>query len=222
MTRSSSEAALDRLMLCAQKPSASIAIFPLEQYTGTFTRDLFADEETTYFDDVDQFFVLQREATEALAERHRKNADWVDTFNSYGVPWWQYGEARKGKRGGIVINLHPSGRVEVKKGLVRHQVKQEVVEMTKETPEAPKQRPEASAALIRYVALHKSIAVQAALLQNPRKAKEVAAMTLLLGLLPSKRLRIDVHPCLTTWTCTKALRGRMRLSPTSFHKLRDF
>ena len=192
-----------REMLCAQKPSASIAIFPLEQYTGTFTRDLFADEETTYFDDVDQFFVLQREATEALAERHRKNADWVDTFNSYGVPWWQYGEARKGKRGGIVINLHPSGRVEVKKGLVRHQVKQEVVEMTKETPEAPKQRPEASAALIRYVALHKSIAVQAALLQNPRKAKEVATITLLLGLLPSKRLRIDVHPCLTTWDMYK-------------------
>jgi ParB family transcriptional regulator, chromosome partitioning protein len=107
--------------------------------------------------------------------------------------------ARKGKRGGVVINLHPSGWVEIKKGLARHQVKQEVVEATKETTEAPKERPEVSSSLIRYAALHKSIAVQAALLQNPRKAKEVAAVSLLLGLVPSKRLRIDVHPCLTAW-----------------------
>lgn len=188
-----------RDMLCAQKPSAAIAIFPLEQYTGTFTRDLFADEETTYFDDVDQFFALQRQAVEALAEKHRQKAAWVDVLNCYSVPWWQYGEARKGRRGGVVINLHPSGQVEVKKGLARHQVKQEVVEATKETPEAPKQRPEASAGLIRYAAVHKSIAVQAALLRNPRKAREVAAVCLLLGLVPSKRLRIEVHPCLTAW-----------------------
>ena len=188
-----------REMLCAQKPSAAIAIFPLEQYKGTYTRDLFADEETTYFDDVNQFFVLQRQAVEALAERHRQKAAWVDVLNSYSVPWWQYGDARKGRRGGVVINLHPSGRVEVRKGLARHQVKQEVVEVTKDAPEAPKERPEVSAGLIRYAALHKSIAVQAALLQNPHRAKEVAAVSLLLGLVPSKRLRIEVHPCLTAW-----------------------
>ena len=188
-----------REMLCAQKPSAAIAIFPLEQYTGTFTRDLFADEETTFFDDVDQFLALQKHAVEALAEKHRQKAAWVDVLNAYSVPWWQYGDARKGRRGGVVINLHPSGSVEVKKGLTRHQVKQEVVEATKETPEAPKERPEVSAGLIRYAALHKSIAVQAALLQNPRRAKEIAAVCLLLGLMPSKRLRIEVHPCLTAW-----------------------
>jgi ParB family chromosome partitioning protein len=78
-----------------------------------------------------------------------------------------------------------------------------VVEVTKETPEAPKERPENSAGLIRYAALHKSIAVQASLLQNPRKAREVAAVQLLLGLLPSKRLRIDVHPCFTAWDASE-------------------
>jgi ParB family chromosome partitioning protein len=188
-----------RDMLCALKPSVAIAMFALEQYTGTLTRDLFAEEGTTYFDDVDQFFALQKNAVEDLAEKRRQKAAWVDVFNSYSVPWWQYGDARKGRRGGVVINLHPSGTVEIRKGLVRHQVKQEVVEATKETPEAPKERPEATAGLIRYAALHKSIAVQAALLGNPRKAKEVAAVSLLLGLLPSKRLRIDVHPCVTAW-----------------------
>lgn len=188
-----------REMLCEQKPSVAIAIFPLEQYTGTFTRDLFAAEETTYFDDFDQFFALQKDAVEALAEKHRAKAAWVDVLNSYSVPWWQYRDAKKGKPGGVVINLHPTGAVEIKKPLVRHKVKQDVVELTKDTPEAPKERPEFSAGLIRYAALHKSIAVQAALLQNPRKAKEVAAVSLLLGLLPSKRLRIDVHPCVTAW-----------------------
>lgn len=192
-----------REMLCAEKPTAAIAIFPLEQYTGTLTRDLFADEDTTYFDDVDQFFALQKQALEALADKHRQKAAWVDVFNSYSVPWWQYGEARKGRRGGVVINLHPSGRVEVKNGLARHAVKQEVVEATKETPEAPKERSEVSAGLIRYAALHKSIAVQAALQQNPRKAKEVAVVCLLLGLTPGKRLRIEVHPCITAWDASE-------------------
>ena len=192
-----------REMLCAQKPSVAIAMFALDQYTGTLTRDLFAEEQATYFDDVDQFFALQKQAVEDIAEKCRQKAAWVDVFNSYSVPWWQYGEATKGRRCGVVINLHPSGTVEIRKGLVRHQVKQEVVEVTKETPEAPKERPEASAGLIRYVALQKSIAVQAALLENPRKAKEVAAVSLLLGLLPSKRLRIEVHPCVTAWDATE-------------------
>lgn len=192
-----------REMLCAQKPSIATAIFPLEKYSGTLTRDLFAQEETTYFDDIDQFFALQKEAFEALAEKHRAKAAWVDVFNSHTPPWWQYREAKKGKRGGVVLNLHPTGRVEIKKGLARHLVKQQVVEVTKETPEAPKERSEVSAGLIRYAALHKSVAVQAALLQNPRKAMEVAAVLLLLGLLPSKRLRIDVHPCFTAWDASE-------------------
>jgi ParB family chromosome partitioning protein len=188
-----------RHMFCEQKPSVAIAAFPPDQYTGTFTRDLFAEEGATYFDDVEQFFALQRQAVDALAEKHRKKARWVEVLNSYSVPWWQYGEARKGARGGVVINLHPSGRIEVKKGLVRHEVKEEVIEATKETPDAPKERPAVPTASVRYAALHKSMAMQAALLRDPRKAKEIATVCLLLGLLPGNRLRIDVHPCLTAW-----------------------
>ena len=188
-----------RDMLCEQKPSAAIAIFPLEQYTGTFTRDLFAQEETTYFDDVEQFFSLQQAAVEAFAEKERKKAAFVDLLHCYSVPWWQYREAEKGERGGVVINLHPSGVVETRKKLVRHEVKQEVVEATSETPEAPKERPETSAGVVRYAVMHKSIAVQAALLLHPRKAKEITAVCLLLGLLPSLRLSIDVHPCFKAW-----------------------
>ncbi len=192
-----------REMLCAEKPSVAIAIFPLENYTGTFTRDLFGAKETTYFDDVEQFIALQKEAVEALAEKHRKKAAWVDVFNSYGVPWWQYREAKKREPAGVVVNLKPTGLVEIKTGLVRHEVKEEVVAATKEAPEAPKEQPAVSAGLSRYAALHKSIAVQAVLLQNPRKAKEVVAVELLLALVPRHRVRIEVHPCLTGWDATE-------------------
>jgi ParB family transcriptional regulator, chromosome partitioning protein len=75
--------------------------------------------------------------------------------------------------------------LEVKKGLARHQVRQEVIEATKETPENPRERPAVTAGLIRYTALQKSMAVQAALLANPRKAREVSAVCLLFAFGPS-------------------------------------
>jgi len=183
-------------MLCSEKPSAALAIFPMELYVGTFTRDLFGEEETTYFDDVEQFLSLQQQAVEALTEKHREKTAWVDVFNSYVAPWWQYREAEKGEASGVVINLKPNGRVEVKKRLMRHEVQEEVAEVTTETTEAPKEKPAISSGLIRYAALHKSMAVQAALLQNPRKAKEVMLASLLL---PQGRVRIDAHPCVTAW-----------------------
>ena len=42
--------------------------FPKEQYTGTFTQDLLAEEDATYFDDVDQFSELQKQAAEIKHE----------------------------------------------------------------------------------------------------------------------------------------------------------
>jgi ParB family transcriptional regulator, chromosome partitioning protein len=138
-----------REMLLAQKPSAAIAIFPPEKYTGTFASDLFGEDDSTFFDDVEQFFALQKEAVEGLAEKHRKRAAWVDVLNVYAVNWWQYREAEKGERAGVVINLKPTGLVEVKKGLARHKVRQEVIEATKETPENPRERPAVTAGLIR-------------------------------------------------------------------------
>jgi ParB family chromosome partitioning protein len=39
-----------RMLLCG-KPSVAMAMFPREQYTGAIATDLFADDETTYFED---------------------------------------------------------------------------------------------------------------------------------------------------------------------------
>src|SRR5215470_11176335 len=192
-----------REMLLTQKPSVAIAIFPLEKYTGTFTRDLFGDEESTFFDHVVQFFVLQNEAVEALAQEHCKIAAWVDVLSTHAVNWWVYREAEEGEPAGVVINLKPKGVVEVKEGLARHEVKEEVIEETREAPEAPKERAAVSNGLIRYVALHKSMAVQAALLTNPRKLKEVVTTYLLLAFGSSSAVRIEVHPCLTSFAASE-------------------
>ena len=188
-----------RHMLIGEKPSAAMAIFPLDRYTGVLTSDLFGEEETTFFEDVDQFFVLQETAVEQLAEEHRAKAAWVEVLNVYSVPWWQYRDAEKGEASGVVINLSPSGRVEVKKGLVRHEVRREVAEETKEAPSAPKERSDFSASLVRYVALQKTVAVQATLLEHPRKAKEVAAVQLLLAFGVNGSVRIDLHPFVTAF-----------------------
>ena len=37
------------------RPTVASAIFPLERYTGTITTDLFAEDETSYFDDGEEF-----------------------------------------------------------------------------------------------------------------------------------------------------------------------
>ena len=95
-----------------------------------------------------------------------------------------------------MINLKPTGLVEVKKGLARHKVRQEVIEATKGTPENPRERPAVTAGLIRYAALQKSMAVQAALLANPRKAREVSAICLLFAFGTYHPVRIDVHQCI--------------------------
>ena len=49
------------------RPTLAAAIFPLEQYTGTITTDLFAEDETSYFDNWEEFLRLQKAAVEQLA-----------------------------------------------------------------------------------------------------------------------------------------------------------
>lgn len=187
-----------REMFLGQKPTLAMAIFPRERYTGTLTTDLFADEENTYFDDPEQFLALQREAVEALAEERRKTAAFVEVLHLYTVPWWQFREPEAGESSGVVINMHPSGVVEIREGLVRHNVEEPVAQATRQSPIAPRptrERPAFAADLLRYAACQRSAAVQAALLFNPRKGKEAAATLLLLGFRRSFGVRLTAHTC---------------------------
>jgi ParB family chromosome partitioning protein len=177
--------------LLNQKPSVALAIFPVERYEGNLTTDLFADESTTYFDDVDQFLVLQKEAVDRLADEHRRKAGFVDVLEAYSAPWWHYREAEEGEASGTVIHLHPSGAVEVRENLVRRPVVEAVAKATQDAPAAPRERPAFTERLLRYAAYHRTAAVQAALLRDSRKAKEVAALLLL----RSDKVELGVHDC---------------------------
>ena len=144
---------------------------PAEQYQGTYTTDLFGEDATTYFDDVEQFFTLQRQAVAALAEDYAV-AEWVEVTEHYTIPRWHYREAEDGATGGVVINLAPSGKVGARRpGPPRRGTSS--LNDGADTPLAPKPKPAYSEVLCRSMAHHKSMAVQHLLLANPRKAKEV-------------------------------------------------
>ena len=164
------------------KPSLALAIFPKERYTGTLTTDLFGEDNTTYFDDAAQFFALQRQAVDELAERHAETAAWVEVMEDYCISTWQYDEAGEGEAGGVVINLSPTGHVTVAEGLVNNrEIDPDTAEEARDNPLAPKKpKPAYSLPVREYMTMHKSVAVQHHLLTNPRKAKEVA-LTAMLG-----------------------------------------
>jgi ParB family chromosome partitioning protein len=186
-----------REMLTGEKPAVSLAIFPMAQYAGTVTADLFADDDNTFFDDAEQFYRLQGQAVEALAAQHREaGAAFVEVLTEGYVAWWQYREAEDGEQGGVVIHFKPSGRVEVREGLVKKDVRPSVAEETAEAPSAPKPQPEYSGPVIRMMNAHKSLAVMEALMANPRKAKEVAVINLLNAYDWTGRVRLDAHPAL--------------------------
>jgi ParB family chromosome partitioning protein len=188
-----------RDMLLDQRPSVALARFPLEQYQGTYTTDLFGEDDTTYFDDVEQFFALQRQAVAALAEAYVEKAEWVEVTEHYSIPRWHYRAAEDGATGGVVINLAPSGEVEVLEGLDRHAVTASAASVTADTPLAPKPKPAYSEALCRSMAHHKSMAVQHLLLANPRKAREVAVLLLLGASDYMPRVSVSRHDCLNAF-----------------------
>ena len=172
-----------RESIIGERPSVAMAVFDRSKYSGSYTSDLLAEDKTTYFDDTEQFFELQKAAAEKLVAEFEKENDWAELeegyFSSIG-----YREAKKGESGGVVVSLTPEGKVEVHKGLIRSNVDQSVSNAVKSKPKATYARP-----VLEYLAMHKSAAVQAELLKNPRKAKEVGVAHML--------YRADTHVCLS-------------------------
>ncbi|WP_431857782.1 ParB/RepB/Spo0J family partition protein [Azospirillum sp.] len=187
-----------RARLIEEKPSVAMAVFPLARYGGTFTADLFAEAEATYFDDADQFHALQRQAVELMAASRAASAAFVDVFDTHRAPWWHYRAAQEGESGGVVINLTPSGRVEVRERLVRHEVQPTVMVETRESPLAvQRERPEFPVWLVRHMTAHKTLAVQKLLIAARRTAREVAVVLLMRGADGHHgRVSLEAHPAL--------------------------
>ena len=98
----------------------------------------------------------------------------------------------------MVINLTPAGRVEVREGLVRHEVQRTVAAETRESPLAVRrERPDYPSWLVRHMAAHKTLAVQTLLIAARRTAKEVAVVVLMCGADGHHgRVSVEAHPAL--------------------------
>lgn len=174
-----------RDILLSQRPTVSMAIFPVEDYQGEIDQDWFSDDDSRYFDDAEQFMRLQRAAVEALAQKHRdEGTAWVEIDENPCPEWWKYDKARKGsKTAGAVIWFGPSGDVEVREGLRKRKLEPTVTGPldTVDVPRPKTPRPAYGGKLCLEIGRQKTLAVQAALVANPRKAREIAVMQLLTG-----------------------------------------
>ncbi len=157
--------------LVGNLPSVADAIFPKELYTGTYTTDLFSEDKTTFFNDVDEFMALQIAEAQKWAEDYRKTREWVEVIEGRFCSW-QYEEAEEGQPCGTVISISNYGSVEVHDKLLK------ISKVDADTSKVLKEKPVVTypASLCRYMAMHKSVAVQAALIANPRKAMELAVI----------------------------------------------
>jgi ParB family transcriptional regulator, chromosome partitioning protein len=174
-----------RETLIGGQPTVSMALFPISSYKGKPITDLFDDAETAYFEDEDQFLELQKNAVKELAAYfyNQTAAKWVDVTENFRLNDWQYEEAEDGQPYGVLINISPSGEVDIKEGLTKPEKLDE--ETAEETAAAPKKaRPPYSKPMCEYTAWHKSMAVQETLLYNPGKVKELTVLRALERLRP--------------------------------------
>lgn len=170
----------DRLL--GQLPSLSMAIFDRSEYSGSFTTDLFGAEDTTYFNDAEQFHTLQKQAAQALVREHDRQADWAELVEGR-FDRWQYRQAEEGQSGGVVVCITPEGKVEVHEGLIRRDIDQSLADTLKAKEKATYAR-----TVCEYIAMQKSTVVQATLIGNQRKAMEIGVAHML--------YEADRHACL--------------------------
>ncbi|MBK6897650.1 MAG: ParB/RepB/Spo0J family partition protein [Alphaproteobacteria bacterium] len=181
---------LIRRNMIGRRPCVADAVFPLEQYTGSLTTDLFAEGETSYFDDAEQFIALQKEAVAELAAQYAKTALWVEVTEDWNITDWQYEDAPEGERGGVLINITPRGIVEVREGLLKPDIDEGTADTLAENPLAPpKAKPFYTSPLRRIIGHCKTAAVGELLLASPRTAKEVLAVLLLDAFNPHEAYR---------------------------------
>lgn len=187
--------------LTDEKANVAMAIFDRELYTGTYTHDLFADDDTTYFDDVEQFLALQEQGIKNLkSDYETKGFEPVEIVDGYSFNRWQYRDAdmEDGEKGGVVIQLYNNGRVECHEGLVDKTLDKKTKEETAGNPfvEA-KPKPTYNRPTLEYIAMHKTLAVQCEMVKNRRIAKEAAVAQMIGGGDWVRKIVLDEHKALS-------------------------
>ena len=164
---------LKQWLFGGQSIATKVALFPVEEYPGPITADLFGED--SYFADTALFWQKQNEAI--AAQRDRLLADgWSDVIvleTGEHFRSWEHENTPKGKGGKVFITVSHRGEVESHEGyLTRKEARRtRHTDMADGDVAATKpSRPEVTSTLQNYIDLRRHAAVRVALLDHPGAA----------------------------------------------------
>ena len=164
---------LKQWLFGGQSIATKVALFPVEEYPGAITADLFGED--SYFADAALFWQKQNEAVAARRDGLLA-AGWPDVivlapgehFRS-----WEHEKTPKGQGGKVFITVSHRGEVEIHEGyLTRKEARRTRHTDTADgdVAAAKPSRPEVTSALQNYIDLHRHAAVRVVLLDHPGAA----------------------------------------------------
>ena len=164
---------LKQWLFGGQSIATKVALFPVEEYPGPITADLFGED--SYFADTELFWQKQNEAIAARRDGLLA-AGWSDViilepgehFRS-----WEHEKTPKGKGGKVFVTVSHRGEVETHEGYLS---RKEARRTRRDDPTdgdvaaAKPSRPEVTSGMQNYIDLHRHAAIRVALLDHPGTA----------------------------------------------------
>ena len=163
---------LKQWLFGGQSISTKVALFPLDDYKGKITADLFGEE--AYFADAESFWSLQNQAIAAKRDAYLANG-WSDVVilePGEAFRAWEHEKTSKKKSGHVFVAVSPRGEVQFREGYlsVKETKRARRDEATDDAEPVASERPEVSSALQNYIDLHRHAAARLALLDAPQVA----------------------------------------------------
>lgn len=181
---------LKRWLFGGRPISTSIALFPLPDYPGEITADLFGDDG--FFADADLFWEHQNAAIAAKRQSYL-DAGWkeVEIMERGGAfHSWEYEKTPKKKGGKVIIELSDGGEVVFHEGyLARKELARRHIAQAGDDEDMPAKapRPEVTGPLQSYIDLHRHAGVQATLAGESAIALRLLLAHLIAGFGPWQR-----------------------------------
>ncbi len=187
---------LRQWILGGEQIATSVALFPLEAYTGAVVTDLFGEE--AYFADPDAFWTLQNKALSEAVDAYRMRG-WSEVIVlERGSFWqsWEHARVSKKEGGKVYVGIAHSGEIAFHEGFLTQKEmrkRQAQVERGDEAgTEAKEVKPELTKAARNYVDLHRHAAVKATLLNEQSIALRLMVAHAIAG---SNLWRVEADPC---------------------------
>jgi ParB family chromosome partitioning protein len=152
--------------------ATTVALFPLDAYTGHIVADLFGEE--SYFANVDMFWEFQHAAIAAKRDVLLA-AKWPEVIvleTGERFDQWAHDKTPKKKGGKVFMTVSQRGEVEIHEGWLSRKEARKAKDKAEGNgaESAAKARPAMTQAMENYLELHRHAAVRLALLKSPEVA----------------------------------------------------